>query len=73
VAGPPSPVFVASDLPRLYLDHQDPEVPVRDHEISLAVPQSAMVSRPSDPGDVRVEPVLGRKRGVHALEHEVFG
>jgi hypothetical protein len=66
-------VFVSGDLPSLHLDDEDPSVWMRDHEVGLAVPQSAMVSRPSDPGDVRVEPVLGRKRGAHALEHEVFG
>ena len=35
--------------------------------------EAAMVGRPPDPANIRVEAVLRRERSAHALEHEVFG
>ena len=73
LARPPAAAAVPCDLAGFDLDDEDPPSRVGNDEVGFPIAESAMASCPPDPGHVRVEVVLRRERGAHALEHEVFG
>ncbi len=71
LAGPPGPVRVAADLPRLHLDDEDPAIRVTDDDIGLALADVPALAR--KPAHVMEERDIGREHGAQPVHDKALG